>query len=503
MARIEYITGKEARDKVLEIFKTVNDLVVPSMGARGRMAVINDAFGQPTLTDDGVTIAKSIANMSGYHKMVAKSIIEAAHNTEKIAFDGTTLTVLLTYEIYKLGCEMIDIGTHPQEVSERLNDLWEQVLIDIEKMELTEAQVKDIAVISTKIPALGEAVLAAYKKAGKGMEIVVEYKPNNPDKITLVHTKGMSLLSGYGVPQLEPREGINLAIGSAPKARLALLKDGDMNKNQILKFFGGVTDLSTPIVYVVGAGFNPAASQIIIETHQNAGIPFQFLFLEEPLANEIYLDLAAISNGKIQDFRGGIKEYTYDMCGYVKDINIEIDKSSMVGITEGKHRVTYYEEKVKDKDRRLSDMETFLYNYRLACLKNGLVKMQIGAATQFEYQTIKLKLTDAIGAVRISFDKGVVLGGGKAMYNLANLAKYALIKDILLEPHKRIISNAGSKEKVYRTKRDGVDVVTGHKVDLLDAGIIDSFASLEESIKNAKSIATNYIKAYALIKEVD
>lgn len=495
--KVQYIYGDEVREKVLEIFKNIHDLVVPSMGAKSLYAVIDDPMGQPVITDDGVTIAKSIGNMSGYHKLVAKSMIEAAHNTEKEAYDGTTLTILLTYEIFKLGCELIEDGLHPQEVSDMLKEVFDTVNDDIEVMQMTADHVKDLATISTKIPALGAAVEAAFKKTGPGMEVAIEHKPNNKEKLKLVHSEGMSLRSGYSIQELADN------VTEAPVARLALLKEENLNQIELQRFFGSipVEDKEIPIIYVTTTKVNPEVMRIIVDTSVNQGLPFNFLWIEEALVDEVFMDLSIISGGKIRSHRYGVKEYTYEMCGTVTDLVLDIDKCTMNGINKAEKRIEYYEKTLEDPDRKMDDMTKFLIEQRLASLKNGVVKIQIGAATRLEYSTIRLKLDDAIGAVRKAFRDGIVLGGGKALYNLAGANKYELIREILREPHRRILTNAGLTEKKYRTKREGVDVTTGLKVDLIDAGIIDSYTSVYQSIKNATSIATNYLRAYTLIKE--
>lgn len=498
--KTEYILGNEVLDTVNTVFKNINDLVVPSMGAKSLYAVINDPMGQPTTTDDGVTIAKSIGNMRGYHQMVAKSIIEAAHNTEKEAYDGTTLTILLTYEIFKTGLAMIrEGGFHPQETAEYLANEFMKVAYDIKKIDMKPEMVKSIATISTKIPVLGEAIEAAYKKAGEGMEVFIEHKPNNGEKISLVHTEGMSLNSGYQMQQLAEMTT------DAKVAKLALLKDGGLSQVDLMNFFESIPDgEKTPIIYVVTRDVNPEAMRIIIDTHQKNQLPFNFLWITEALVDDIYLDLAMASGGKVRDRKSGVREYNYAMCGTVENLLMYIDKSSMTGTHEADSRIEYYNKILKDEDRKLQPMQVFLYEQRLASLKSGIVKLQIAAATQFEFTTIKLKLEDAIGAVRKSFEKGVVLGGGKALYNLTGTQKYdSAIQTILKEPHRRILKNAGLEEATYRVQREGIDVTTGKKVNLDDAGILDSYESVFQAIKNAVSISSNYLRAYALIKEED
>ena len=156
-------------------------MVVPTMGAKGLLVALDDDFGKCTLTDDGVTVAKQAIHMDGLDKMIAVDMIEAAATTEKEALDGTTLTILMTNELYKLGYNMIKKGKHPQVVA----DLIEKEIkiaradLNLQRMQLADKHVKDVATISTKIPMVGEIVADAYKECGKDMNVLIEHDRDN------------------------------------------------------------------------------------------------------------------------------------------------------------------------------------------------------------------------------------------------------------------------------------------------------------------------------------
>jgi chaperonin GroEL len=494
--KTQYLTGHEALEMIRDTFKKVHDLVVPTMGAKGLMAIINDPFGQPTLTDDGVTVIKSLRNFEGFKQMILKSMIEAAHNTERLAFDGTTLTVQMLWKIFEYGYNRILEGEHPQIVADNIQQIIEKILLKIEPIDMKPNMVKHVASIATKIPELGEVIERVYHVAGRDMNILIAHA-QGAKGMKIEHSEGMVLNSGYMTPALKDN-GLEFK-----NARIALLKTGSFSKQSVNQFFGSITNIETPIVYVVTPDFNPEAMRMIIETSMSNSMTFQFVFLNEGATEDLYLDLAALTSGKIQDPAYGIKEYTFDMCGTVEYIKIGqfstvINQPTNFRVQE---RIEKYNEKLESDKYSLSEKDKVMITNRLGSLTNKLVKLWVGAPSLLEFSAIKLKLDDAIGAVKKAFQYGVVIGGGKALFNLRN--EFKDFAAVLEAPHRQILQNAGYELPDYRTSAWGVDVSTGRKVELIQHGIIDGYASIRESLINASSIATGYLKAYALIKEGD
>ena len=494
--KTKYLIGQEAQELVKETFKEVHDLVVPTMGAKGLMAIINDPFGQPTLTDDGVTVIKSLRNFEGFKQMILKSMIEAAHNTERLAFDGTTLTVQLLWKIYEYGYNRILQGEHAQVVADSILEMVDRIVEKLEPVDMEPEMVRHVATIATKIPELGEVIERVYEVAGNDMNILIAHG-QGAKGMKIEHSEGMVLNSGYMTPALKDN-------GSEFKdARIALLKTGSFTKQSVNQFFGSITNLETPIVYVVTPDFNPEAMRMIIETTMNNNMTFQFIFLNEGGTEDLYLDIAALTGAKIQDPAYGIKEYTYDMCGRVEHIKISqmstvINNPSNFRVEE---RIEKYKEKLESDKYNLSEREKVMITNRLGSLTNKLVKVWVGAPSILEFSAIKLKLDDAIGAVKKAFQSGVVIGGGKALYNLRN--EFKDFTAVLEAPHRQILENAGYEVPEYRTSAWGVDVSTGKKVELMKNGIIDGYASIYQSLINSSSIATSYLKLYTLIREDD
>ena len=489
-------------------FQKLADIVTPTMGAKGRMAVINDEFSRPILTDDGVTVAKECFGLQGFERMIALSVIEAANNTEKAADDGTTLTTLLTNQFYKQGRRWIRLGMQPQIAAEKLQTLVNIVREDLKIMasQIKPEQVKQLAYITTKIPAIGELVEEAYKHAGKSMNIIIEHDRKGTVN-SIEYTNGMILDSGYFSGDLRQlcNEGDTT---SFKKAHIALLSEGTLTQLGIKKFFTSIPEqnLSDPFVFVFSKSFNPEAMKLLLDTLVENKFRFQFIMINEANPDELFLDIAAKTSGCIQSAALGTSEYEFKFCG-LADIVIGIDKTTIFAEADPeqvKQRVEMYKKELSDNQFTTNMVRYATITSRLANLENGVTKIKLAVPTTTEYITLKLKLDDAIGAVKCALKNGVIVGGGKSLYWLSCLKRYKQLKKPLRAPLKTITKNAGIRIKHSLLKKHlntGYDVVSKKVVNLKEAGIIDSFDSIDTAIENAVSIAANYLKAYIVIKK--
>lgn len=503
----------KTEDNILKALKELNDIVVPTMGSKGMLAGISEEMDKPTLTDDGVTVIKQCRRLDdGWGRMIAAGVIEAAHNTEKVAYDGTTLTVLLTYEFYKAGYEAIKKGEHPQLVASKIALEVESLVKSINEYKTikisSKHEVEQVATISTKIPSLGDMIGKAYLVAGNAMNILVEHDREH-NGLTIEHSDGYSIDSGYFSDVMKAFCNVEGDVTEFENARVALLKEGIMSPTMIGDFFGSIPkeELKIPIVFLVDSTFNPEALRIIIETVVSNDLICQFVFINETKPDDLYLDLAAITDGTVQDAAGGIKKYVYSMCGTTKKIRIEKDKCIIEGVGNVKPRLKAYTKRLTDNKFSMSETEHIITEKRMSSLTNGVTKLKVGVSTITEFKTLKLKLDDGIGAVRKSLEEGVVIGGGKCLYNYKNYYNY--IGTALAQPLLTICNNGGidrkTLKKLDKINKDvmGIDVNNNTIVNLQEVGILDSKASVIEALKNASSIACNYLRTYILIKERD
>lgn len=491
---------------IKKTFQKIADIVTPTMGAKGRMAIIADEMGRPFLTDDGVTVAKECLKFDDpFEKMIAQSICEAAHNTEKIAFDGTTLTILLTNEFYKAGLDLISQGIHPQAVADVIKQQANLAVefLDDEIIKINKANkklVKDVAYITTKITAIGELVYNAYLKAGPEMNIIIEHE-RKEEQSSIEHIDGMVLDSGYFSDSLRQLCGADGKF-VATNAKLILLAEGMLTVNGMKAFFSSIEDPSQPLILFFPQGFNPDSMKQIMDLLVQNKLPFMFVFINDNKPEELFADIAARTNGTVQSATNGTLDYTINYAGTATKIEIEQNKTTIIANKnpdEVTKRLNYYKKELEDKKYSLGYTRLDTINRRISNLDRGIVKIKLATPTVTEFATIRLKLDDAIGAVRCACKDGVVLGAGKALYEISKKLLY--IKKALQEPAITILKNAGLKidKKVLDTKTNGIDVRTGKVVDLKEAGIIDSVTSVKSAIINAASIAVEYLRGYILI----
>lgn len=494
---------------VEQTFKEIRDGVVPTMGAKGMMAVIQDEFSRPILTDDGVTVAKEYLHQADtFKKMVAISMIEASANTEKTAFDGTTLTVLLTDEFFKAGMHQIKRGKHPQVVADNLIELGTQarkILKEAFSKPLTDEGVEKLALLTTKIPLVGHLVAEAYKHAGKDMDIIIEHDRKEKEH-KIEFTNGMILDAGYYSESLKARcnEGDKAIYKDA---HIVILSEGVMTPIGIREFFESIPadQFKTPFVFIIDKGFDPETMKILMDVLVQNNMTFMFVFLNEANPEELFLDIAAKTGGQIQDASFGTSNYKFHNCGYAQEITIEQDKTTI--LAEGNsqdiaRRLASYDKELKDNEYTTGYNRANIITRRKANLNAGVTKIKLACPTVTEYMTIRLKLDDAIGAVKCALKHGVVPGGGKALWLIGN--SIPELRKALHAPARTIIKNAGyklPKKNILNDKACGLDVRTGKIVNYEEAGIMDSFDSVDRAIQNALSIATQYLRAYILIKK--
>jgi chaperonin GroEL len=491
---------------IKEVFQRIADTVVPTMGAKGRMAIIEDEFSRPILTDDGVTVAKQAFNLTGFEKMVAISIIEAANNTEKTAYDGTTLTVLLTNELYKQGLRWIKAGMHPQNAADLLLELVAKAKDELKKyrIKLTQDQVANLSTVVTKIPAIGALVAEAYRKSSGTMNVITEHERIKEESY-VEFTSGMTIDSGY------MSESLRTLCNEGDKTfflqpYIAVLKEGIFTQLDTQNFFASIPqeEVKKPFVFIVSHKFNPESLKLLLDTLTSNSFTFQIVFINDISQEELFLDIAAYTGGSAQDAING-SSFTFESLGTAKGIIIEQNKTViMADNPNGKalsQRIKAYRKELDEKAYTTGMNRANIITRRLANLESGVTKIKVYAPTVTEYMTVKLKLDDAIGAVKTATKKGIAIGGGKALWNVS--FDVPQLKEVLRKPMQTIVENAGLKITKGVSSQDsmGINVVTKREENLISSGIIDSYASIETSLTNASSIAANYLRAYILIRK--
>ena len=341
------------------------------------------------------------------------------------------------------------------------------------------------------------------------MNVLIEHDRKS-NKHSIEHTDGMILDAGYFTKELGQlcNEGDKTVFENA---HLALLAEGQLTQIDLANFFRSIPEdkIKDPFVFFVTNAFNPESMKILLDTLIQNKILFQMVFLNDSNPEEVFLDLAAKTDGCMQSTAMGTSEYKFIDCGLADSITIEADKTTIIRKTKDtkalQHRIDDYKKELKDKKYTLGSIRENQITRRLSNLESGVTKIKIAVPTITEYMTIKLKLDDAIGAVKCAIKNGCLIGGGKALYNAGSIMFKALRKP-LQAPMKTIIKNSGLKvgfktARLLKKSRLGINVKTGKVVDLIEEGIIDSFDSIDKALENAVSIAANYLRGYIIIKK--
>lgn len=507
---------------IRKTFQKISDLVTPTMGAKGRVAIIDQEMDKPMVTDDGVTVARECRNLTGFERTIAISMIEAAATTEKEAYDGTTLTILLTNEFYKAGLKWTKPrilggkGLHPQEAADYLLELASRIRSELKQKarRLTDDDVYKLATITTKIPFIAKLVHEAYMKAGPSMNIVIEHN-RETDQTYVEHTEGLVIDSGYFSETMKQlcNDGDKTVFD---KPRAVLLSEDLLTREQLIGFLQSIPkeNINDQYVFFITKRFNPQSLKLLLDALIGNNMQFQFVFINEENPEEIFLDIAAKTGGQIQDAAKGTSNYLFKHTGNPDKIIIEQDKTIIINDKADKaaleQRIQSYEKELEKNKYTLGINRLATINRRLSSLKTGLVKIRLAVPTITEFTLLKLKLDDAVGAVKQALKNGYLLGGGK---ELANLSRYCKgVKDLkkaLVMPMLTIAKNAGRKvpkgkiwsRKAGKQRELGLDVVNGKIGCLPEMGIIDSFDSIDASVKNAASIAASYLRAYTIIRK--
>lgn len=480
-------------------FEKVTDVVAATMGARGRLIAIKQEMDKPLLTDDGVTVARAMLNLKGMEQHITRSMVEAASNTEKLAFDGTTLTIMMINELYKQGLTWIKAGEHPQSAADLIQDYIKcarKILKEYYTIPLEEKQVRDLATLITKVPELGLLVEEAYKKSGSDMRIVIEHTRTKPTGVETAD--GFVIESGYMLDAMRKRCNSN-AKTIYKDAHTVLLYEGFTSMGQIKNFFNSIpaTKLKDPFVFFLPKDFSPEGMQIMMDFLIANQFNYQLVFVNDEAAEEIYEDIAAVTNGQVQNSLYDTVDYTFDMCGLTTQIDIERNRSIIQGTGSVDARIKRYQDQLNEDKFKLSVAQIATINRRISALQSGLIRILLNIPTTTGFHTWRMKLDDALGAIRNSFETGVILGGGKALENVATHVPQ--IEKVLQAPANQIALNAGLKPRKSKDPNEGLNVRTNKLENLLEAGIIDSWKSVDTALANAADIASSYLRVYKII----
>lgn len=514
----------EARRKLLSGVEQLARAVKVTLGPKGRNVVIDKKFGSPTITKDGVTVAKEIDLEDPYENMGAQMVKEVAEKTSDIAGDGTTTATVLAEAIYREGLKNVTAGANPMALKRGIEKAVEKVVEELAKLSkpINAREKKEVAQVASIAAngdsSIGDLIAEAMEKVGKDGVITVEEAKSTATTLELV--EGMQFDQGYLSPYfVTDAERMECVLEDAyiliHEKKISSLKD-------LLPLLEKIARTGKPLLILAEEVEGEALATLVVNKLKGT---FISCAVKAPGYGDrrkaMLEDIAILTGGKALTEDLGIKLENVDLDDLGKAKKVKIDKENTT-IVEGSGkqagvnaRIAQLKKQIDDTD---SDYDKEKLQERLAKLAGGVAVINVGAATETEMKEKKARVEDALHATRAAVEEGIIPGGGVALIRcIPVLDKLKLegdekigvdiIRRALEEPIRQIVQNAGLEGSVVvmRVKQEktnvGYDVSQNAYVDMLDAGVIDPTKVTRSALQNAASIASLLLTTEALIAD--
>ncbi len=532
----QIVHGEESRQAILRGVNLLADAVKVTLGPKGRNVVIEKKFGSPTITKDGVTVAKEIELKDGLENMGAQMVREVASKTSDVAGDGTTTATVLAQAIYREGVKTVAAGANPMAMKRGIEKAVSLVCGSVDKKTGERAKgeldkfskpvsgemIAQVGTISANNDeTIGHIIAEAMKKVGKDGVITVEESKTLETQLEVV--EGMQFDRGYLSPYfVTDPERMEVALENAyiliNEKKISSLKD-------LLPLLEQIAKSGKPLVIIAEDVEGEALATLVVNKLRGT---LQVAAVKAPGFGDrrkaMLQDIAILTGGKAITEDLGIKLENVQVSdlGQAKKITIDKDNTTLV---EGKGKHSEIEGRVKEIrsqiDKTTSDYDREKLQERLAKLVGGVAVIKVGAATETEMKEKKARVEDAMHATRAAVEEGIVPGGGVALARcVAALDKLKvedpdeqigvnIVKRALQEPMRQIVENAGQEGavvlgKVLDSKETnyGFNALTDEYEDLVKAGVLDPTKVVRTALTNAGSIAALMLTTEALVAEI-
>jgi chaperonin GroEL len=522
MAAKEVKFDQQARDAILRGVDVLANAVKVTLGPKGRNVVLEKSWGSPTVTKDGVTVAKEIELEDKFENMGAQMVKEVASKTSDVAGDGTTTATVLAQAIYRAGVKVVAAGADPMDVKRGIDAAVKTVTGELQKMSSPTKEQKEIAQVGTisanNDETIGEIIAEAMNKVGKEGVITVEEAKGM--ETTLEVVEGMQFdrgyLSPYFVTNPEKMEAdLEDCYILIHEKKISSMKD-------LLPLLEQVAKIGKPLLILSEDVEGEALATLVVNKLRGT---LKCAAVKAPGFGDrrkaMLEDIAILTNGRMISEDLGIKleSVGLDDLGTAKKVHIDKDNTTIV---EGAGARDAIEGRVKQIRTQIeettSDYDREKLQERLAKLVGGVAVINVGAATETEMKEKKARVEDALNATRAAVEEGIVPGGGVAyLRSIAAVDKLKLdgdqqigvniVKRALEEPARQIAENAGREGSVIveRLKSEkgsfGFDAFKEEFTDMIKAGIIDPTKVVRFALQNAASVASLLITTEAMIAE--
>ena len=516
--------GQDARGKILKGVDTLADVVKVTLGPKGRNVALEKSFGSPTITKDGVTVAKEIELKDKFENMGAQMVREVASKTADDTGDGTTTATILAQAIYREGIKNTTAGANPMEIKRGIEKAVDAVVKDIQKVSKQVKGKEEIAQVATisanSDRAIGDLIANAMDKVGRRGVITVEEAKGMESELEVV--EGMQFDRGYLSPYFVTNTEKMEAELENPNILICDKKITSMK--DLLPVLEQVAKQGSPLLIIAEDIEGEALATLVVNKMRGT---LNVAAVKSPGFGDrrkaMLQDIAVLTGGKMVSDELGIKleNISFSDLGSAKKIRITKEDTTIV---DGKGTAKDIQARVAqikaEVQASTSDYDKEKLQERLAKLSEGVAVIKVGAATETEMKEKKDRVEDALHATRAAVEEGIVAGGGvtllraqKALDNLKLDGEQGLgveiIKRALEEPVRIISSNAGCEpsvvvDKIKNTKEDnfGFDAKNETYTDLIKAGVVDPAKVTRSALQNAASIAGLLLTTEAMVSEI-
>jgi chaperonin GroEL len=522
----QVIHGEESRAAILRGVNQLADAVKVTLGPKGRNVVIDKKFGSPTITKDGVTVAKEIELKDSLENMGAQMVREVASKTSDVAGDGTTTATVLAQAIFKEGVRTVAAGANPMALKRGIEKAVEQVVNEIKRMAkpVSGNDIKQVGTVSANGDTnIGQNIADAMEKVGKDGVITVEESKTMETSLEVV--EGMQFDRGYLSPYFVTDPERMEAVLENPYILINEKKVSSMK--DLLPILEQVAKLGKPLLIIAEDVEGEALATLVVNKLRGT---LNVAAVKAPGFGDrrkaMLEDIAVMTGGKVisEDMGVKLESITVEDLGQAAKITIDKDNTTVVdgngSDAEMQGRVKLIRNQVEETS---SDYDREKLQERLAKLVGGVAIIKVGAATETEMKEKKARVEDAMNATRAAVEEGIVPGGGVALVRASRVLDdfqtdaedtdeqigVSIIKRALEEPLRQIAQNAGKEGAVIvgKIREDdsenfGFNASSEKFEDLVAAGVIDPAKVTRTALQNAASIAGLMLTTEAMISEL-
>jgi chaperonin GroEL len=516
---------EDARKAILNGITVLSDAVKATLGPKGRNALLDKKFGAPTITKDGVTVAKEIELSDPYENMGAQLVREVASKTSDTAGDGTTTATVLAYGIYKEGMKHVVAGGNPMEIKRGIEKSVEAIVAQLQSISKPVQDKKEIAQVGTisanSDSTIGDLISEAMDKVGKDGVIAVEEAKSMQTTLDVV--EGMQFDRGYISPYfVTDPERMECSMDDA----LILINEKKISSmKDLLPILEQTAKMGKPLMIISEEVEGEALATLVVNKLRGT---LQVCAVKAPGFGErrkaMLEDIATLTGGTMISEDLGIKleSITVNDLGSAKKITVDKENTTIVegaGDAEAiKGRVKQIKAQI---DETSSDYDKEKLQERLAKIVGGVAVINVGAATEIEMKEKKARVEDALHATRAAVEEGIVPGGGVALLRAISVLNdlklddhdqqfgVEIVKKALEEPMKQIVTNAGlegavvvDKVRASDSASYGFDAGKEEYVDMIEAGIIDPTKVTRSALQNAASVASLMLTTSVMITDL-